>query len=163
MRAGHVHPDQLVAVQQLRGGAGAARDQVPEVQLVARAGRQQHAIAHAPEDGVDHHLGREAARDGGHAGHMAGLVAEEELERGVQVLHAGVGRRERRLDLAADGRDHALPDEAVHDHRAVSGERGMDRIDRLVGRESFELGGHAGSSGDPASLLQQRESLGWRM
>ena len=97
VRARHVHPDQLVAVQELRRRARPARDQVADVELVARARGQQHAVAHAEVDGMGQHLGREGARVRGEARDVPRLVAEEELDGGVQVLHARVGRREGRL------------------------------------------------------------------
>ena len=127
MRTRHQVPDQLVAVEVLMLRARAARDQVREVQLVARARGTEDGVADAEEERVDHHLGGERARLPGDAADVLRAIAEEDLDRGVQVAHRRIGGLDVAVDLGVDRGERcgrrSDPRRSRHRPRAARGRR----------------------------------------
>ncbi len=61
MGDGHVAPHELVAVEDLLVGTGAALEQVAQIELVARARREEQPVAERQEEWMAHHVDREGA------------------------------------------------------------------------------------------------------
>ena len=99
MRPRDVAPHQLVAVEPLLVGTRSALQQVAQVQLVARARRQQDAIAQREQHRVTHHVGREGAGQPRHARDLLRLRPVERGHHRVEVRLVRVGRLDRGLDL----------------------------------------------------------------
>ncbi len=133
MRARHVHPDRLVAVEILRLGAQAAVEHVGDVELVARARGPEHRVADPEQERVAEHVGRERARVRGHRGDVARALAEEPLDRGVQEPAVGLRDLEQRVELGVEAREQRGVEQPLHDHRALRIERG-DHVDSGVAR-----------------------------
>ena len=129
MRPRDVAPHQLVAVQPLLVGPGSALQQVAEVQLVARARRQQDAIAQREQHRVAHHVGREGARDARHARDLLRLRPVERGHDRVEERLVRVGRVDRSLDLVVHPSHDVARQQPLDDHDTVP----LDRLEDVVG------------------------------
>ena len=140
--ARHVAPHRLVAVQPLVLRAGTALQQVSDVELVARARRQQHAVGEREQERRAHHVGREGRRQAGHPRDLPRLRAVKGLEHGVEHRRRRVGRGDRRLDLVVDARDDVRVEQALDDRGAVVADRRVHEIRVGVAGEALQRGGH---------------------
>ena len=134
----HVTPYRFVAMQPLFLGARSALQQVPEVQLIPRACGRQDPIAEREQQRVTHDVDGERPRNSGHPRHLFGERAVERLHDRVEQRLAGIGCRDRRLDLFIDPVDDVETQETLDDHRAVAIDRRGDRIGLARSREALE-------------------------
>ena len=95
----HVAPDGFVPVQPLLVGARAPLEEMAEVELVAGTRRQEDAVTDGEEQGMAHHVDREAAREPGCAGNLLGERPVELLHDRVEQVFFGVGSIECRAHL----------------------------------------------------------------
>ena len=155
MGAGHVAPHELVAVEPLLVGTRAALEQMAEVELVARARREEHPVAERQEERMAHHVDREGARDAGDTTDLLRARAVERLDHRVEQLFVGIGGGDRGLDLVVDLRDDVEREELLDDHGAVAVECAVDIIDVGVGVEALDRGrgrGHRPSTVAPSPM-----------
>ena len=135
-----VDPHGFVAVEDLLLRARAALEDVRDVQLVRRAARQQHRIAHTAVHGMGEDLRGEDARLARDTGDVARPGAEEPLD---HVVHERSVLREQRaleerIDLRVEPTEEVGVEEVLHDHRAVLGERVDDALGRGGGGDPLE-------------------------
>ena len=143
VRARHVAPDGLVAVQPLLVGAGSALQQVADVELIARACGQQDAIGEREQQGCAHHVGRKGARDARDTRDLARLRAVERGQHRVEHRRLGIGRRDRGLDFVVDARDDVRVEQTFDDGGAVVADRRVDVVGMGVASEALQRCGHA--------------------
>ena len=122
VRAREVRPHVLVAMGDLGFRAGTPRDQVTEVEAIARAGRQQDLVADVPVGVMGHHLVGERRRDCGQRRDVLGAGPEEGLDHRVDGAHPGLGVGDRVGDFGVDRVDGRVGDESVDEDRAVGAE-----------------------------------------
>ena len=120
----------LVAVHELRGLARADLDHLREVELVARRVIAEHAVERAEHERMRGEIA-EARRPREQRAGAARVAAGE-------LVGAGRGRAEVRLELRRDAIE-LLDRREPLDHRAAGlAERGLDLVDRGVGSEPRE-------------------------
>jgi len=133
-------PHQLVAVQVLRVGARTTHQQVRQVELVAGARRAEDRVARAQQQRVDHDLGGERPRLPREPADVLGAVAEEELDRRVQMAHRRIRGPDERIHLGVDRGDGARIEQVVDDHAAVVLQGAHDVIGGGGGGQMSQLG-----------------------
>ena len=129
VRPRDVAPHQLVTVQPLLLCARSALQQVTEVQLVARARRQQDAIAQREQHRVAHDVGRERARQARHPGDLLRLQAVERGHHRVEERLVRVGRLDRGLDVVVHALHDVVAQQPFDDDDTVA----FDRLEDIVG------------------------------
>ena len=138
VRARHVAPDDLVAVQPLLVGARTALEQVPEVQLVAGARREQHPVAELEQQRLAHHVDGERRRDARDAADLLGVRPVERGEHRVEQLGLGIGGVDRGLDLVVHPRHDVGGDQILDDHCARGVERSVHRVGVGIACETLD-------------------------
>src|SRR6266481_9250399 len=124
-----MHPDVLVAVQELLLGPGPSVHHLSHVQLIARAVRPQDRIADAGVEGMTEYLLAEDARPRRHACDLPNAISVEVVDRRVQIGAVGVGG------------EHSLDD-----HRAMLAETGNDVFGRRARGKPGDASAHLVSS-----------------
>ena len=138
-----VAPHRLVAMQPLLVGARTALQQMPEVELIARARRREDPIAQGEEQRMAHDVDREGPRDARHPRHLLGERAVKRLHDRVEQRLVGIGGGDGILDLGVDPVDDVEREQPLDDHGAVAFDRSVDRIGIAAGGEAFESGAHS--------------------
>src|SRR5260370_41730242 len=133
-----------------------------EIELIARAGRRQNAIAEREQEWMTHDVDRERRGDARHAGDLLGERAVKGLHERIEQRFVGVGGRNRVLDLRVDPRHDVEGEQTLDDGCAVAFDRRANRVRTAVGAESFEAGTHVASfyerrllTSSPAAILAE--------
>ena len=156
-----VAPHQLVAVQPLLLGTRSALQQVAEVQLVARARRQQDAVAQREQQRVAHHVGREGARQARHAGDLLGLGAVERGHDRVEERFVRVGRVDRGFDVVVDALHDVAAQQPFDDDDTVPVDRCEDVVGVAARGEPRDGSAHARERKRHRGMAQANASDGW--
>ena len=116
-----MHPDHLVAMDQLLRRAGTTIEDMSDVELIRRAAREQDRVADGSVHRMSEDLGREHPRPAGDAGDIACLRAEEPLDDVVEegaVLRRDGGLDER-VQLAVEASQQVGVEEVLDDDGAI--------------------------------------------
>lgn len=131
-----MRPNQLIAVQELLRGAWPSIEHVSNVELVARARRQQYRVADSEQHGVTQHFFAKDPGLGGDAGNVSRLRAEEGADQRVDELAIGFRRRQTIVDLRVEAADDVVGQQSLADHGSSFDQRGNDGFDRIGGMQS---------------------------
>ncbi len=136
-----MHPNQLVAVDQLLGRTRSAVEDMGDVELIGRAAREKDCIAEGSIHRMGEDLRCEHSRPSRHARHVACLRAEEPLDGVVDegpVLRRKSGLDER-VELGVETAEQDGVEEALHDDGAVALECGDDALGICVNRAPLHV------------------------
>ena len=159
MRPRQMHPDVLVAVQELLLGPGPSVHHLGDVQLIARAVRPQDRIADVRVEGMAEDLLAEDARPCRHARDLPHAISVEVVDRRVQIGAVGAHLLEDRIDLRVEAREQVGVEHSLDDHGAVLAETAHDVFGRRAGDKPGYGSAHLFSSSGPDEAAATRYGM----